>query len=225
MLQLGRRWLICDARLLRKTVSYGWASAMQQATVQLGKIAVQGIVNTMGVGAMAAFTAASRVDDFAYTPLQNIGHAMTTLMAQNRGAGKKDRVKEGFHCGMRIELTYGILIALIVHLGAAPIMKLFVTDPEVVQLGVRFLRTVSLFYLMPSVTNGIQGFFRGIGDLNVTLVSSLLNMAGRVAAAAVFVLMWKMEIEALPYSYAFGWLLMMLYEIPALVHFLRRDQL
>ena len=93
------------------------------------------------------------------------------------------------------------------------------------QLGVRFLRTVSLFYLMPSVTNGIQGFFRGIGDLNVTLVSSLLNMAGRVAAAAVFVLMWKMEIEALPYSYAFGWLLMMLYEIPALVHFLRRDQL
>ena len=225
VLQLGRRWLIFDTRLLRKTVSYGWASAMQQATVQLGKIAVQGIVNTMGVGAMAAFTAASRVDDFAYTPLQNIGHAMTTLMAQNRGAGKKDRVKEGFHCGMRIELTYGILIALIVHLGAAPIMKLFVTDPEVVQLGVRFLRTVSLFYLMPSVTNGIQGFFRGIGDLNVTLVSSLLNMAGRVAAAAVFVLMWKMEIEALPYSYAFGWLLMMLYEIPALVHFLRRDQL
>ena len=225
VLQLGRRWLIFDARLLRKTVSYGWASAMQQATVQLGKIAVQGIVNTMGVGAMAAFTAASRVDDFAYTPLQNIGHAMTTLMAQNRGAGKKDRVKEGFHCGMRIELTYGILIALIVHLGAAPIMKLFVTDSEVVQLGVRFLRTVSLFYLMPSVTNGIQGFFRGIGDLNVTLVSSLLNMAGRVAAAAVFVLMWKMEIEALPYSYAFGWLLMMLYEIPALVHFLRRDQL
>ena len=225
ILQLGKRWLVYDGKLLRKTVSYGWASAMQQATVQLGKIAVQAIVNTMGVGAMAAFTAASRVDDFAYTPLQNIGHAMTTLMAQNRGAGKKDRVKEGFHCGMRIELTYGILIALIVHLGAAPIMKLFVTDPEVVQLGVRFLRTVSLFYLMPSVTNGIQGFFRGIGDLNVTLVSSLLNMAGRVAAAAVFVLMWKMEIEALPYSYAFGWLLMMLYEIPALVHFLRRDQL
>ena len=42
-------------------------------------------MNTMGVNAMAAFTAASRIDDFAYTPQQNIGHAMTTLMAQNRG--------------------------------------------------------------------------------------------------------------------------------------------
>ena len=103
VLQLGRRWLVYDGKLLRKTVSYGWASAMQQATVQLGKIAVQAIVNTMGVNAMAAFTAASRIDDFAYTPQQNIGHAMTTLMAQNRGAGKADRVRQGYHCGMRID--------------------------------------------------------------------------------------------------------------------------
>ena len=87
VLQLGRRWFVFDGKLLRKTVSYGWVSAMQQATVQLGKIAVQAIVNTMGVSAMAAFTAASRIDDFAYTPQQNIAHAMTTFMAQNEGAG------------------------------------------------------------------------------------------------------------------------------------------
>ena len=221
ILQLGRRWLVFDGKLLRKTVSYGWASAMQQATVQLGKIAVQAIVNTMGVNAMAAFTAASRIDDFAYTPQQNIGHAMTTLMAQNRGAGKHDRVKQGFHCGMRIEAAYGVLIAVACFAGAPFIMKLFVTDPEVVHLGVRFLRTVSLFYLMPAATNGIQGFFRGIGDLKVTLVSSTFNMVFRVAAAAVFVLVWKMEIEALPYSYAVGWVVMLLYELPMLVRYLR----
>ena len=68
VLQLGRRWLIFDSSLLKKTVSYGWTSAMQQATVQLGKIAVQAIVNTMGVNAMAAFAASSRIDDFAYSP-------------------------------------------------------------------------------------------------------------------------------------------------------------
>ena len=78
VLQLGRRWLVFDSSLLKKTVSYGWASAMQQATVQLGKIAVQAIVNTMGVNAMAAFTASSRIDDFAYIPQQNIGYAATT---------------------------------------------------------------------------------------------------------------------------------------------------
>ena len=89
----------------------------------------------------------------------------------------------------------------------------------------RFLRTVSLFYLMPAFTNGIQGFFRGIGDLQVTLVSSTINMVGRVIAAAVFVLWWKMEIEALPYSYVFGWVLMLLYEVPMLVRHLRSHKM
>ena len=64
VLQLGRRWFIFDSSLLKKTISYGWTSAMQQATVQLGKIAIQAIVNTMGVNAMAAFAAAGRIDDF-----------------------------------------------------------------------------------------------------------------------------------------------------------------
>ena len=225
ILQLGRRWLVYDGKLLRKTVSYGWASAMQQATVQLGKIAVQAIVNTMGVNAMAAFTAASRIDDFAYTPQQNIGHAMTTLMAQNRGAGKTDRVRQGYHCGMRIEFVYALLLTGVCLLFAQPIIRLFAADPAVVDLGVRFLRTISLFYLMPAATNGIQGFFRGMGDLKVTLNSSMLNMGGRVAAAALFVLVLKMDIEALPFSYAVGWLLMLLYELPLLVRFLRSSEM
>ena len=224
ILQLGRRWLVYDGKLLRKTVSYGWASAMQQATVQLGKITVQAIVNTMGVNAMAAFTAASRIDDFAYTPQQNIGHAMTTLMAQNRGAGKTDRVRQGYHCGMRIEFVYALLLTGVCLLFAEPIIRLFAADPAVVDLGVRFLRTISLFYLMPAATNGIQGFFRGMGDLKVTLNSSMLNMGGRVAAAALFVLVLKMDIEALPFSYAVGWLLMLLYELPLLVRFLRNSE-
>ena len=225
VLQLGRRWFIFDSSLLKKTISYGWTSAMQQATVQLGKIAVQAIVNTMGVSAMAAFTAASRIDDFAYTPQQNIGHAMTTFMAQNEGAGKKDRVKDGYRCGMRIEVVYALGLMAVCLIFAEPIIRLFVTDPEVVDLGVRFLRTISLFYLMPAATNGIQGFFRGMGDLKVTLNSSMLNMGGRVAAAALFVLVMKMDIEALPFSYAVGWLLMLLYELPLLVRFLRSSEM
>lgn len=96
VLQLGRRWLVFDGSLLRSTVRYGWTSAMQQATVQLGKIAVQAIVNTLGINAMAAFTAASRVDDFTYMPQQNIAHAMTTLMAQNHGAGKRSGCVRAF---------------------------------------------------------------------------------------------------------------------------------
>ena len=105
ILRLGKKWLVFDARLLKKTIAYGWASAMQQATVQMGKIAIQALVNTMGVSVAAAFAVVNRIDDFAITPEQNIAHAMTALMAQNKGAGKNDRMREGFRCGMILELV------------------------------------------------------------------------------------------------------------------------
>ena len=79
-------------------------------------------------------------------------------------------------------IEMGILTTGVCLLFAEPIIRLFVTDAAVVHLGVRFLKLVSLFYLMPSLTNGIQGGFRGLGDLKITLNSSTLNMAGRVAA-------------------------------------------
>lgn len=224
VLCLGRKWLVFEPSMLRQTVQYGWTTAMQQGTVQLGKIAIQAVVNTMGVNAMAAFAAASRVDDFAYTPQQNIGHAMTTLMAQNRGAGKHERVRQGFLAGMRIEAVYGLAIMAVCFFGAGPIMRLFADEPEVVALGVRFLRLVSLLYLLPSATNGIQGGFRGVGQLQVTLNSSLLNMGGRVAAAALFVLVFHMDIEALPWSYAVGWLCMLVYELPLLFRLLKTGE-
>ena len=195
------------------------------ATVQLGKIAVQAIVNTLGVNAMAAFTAASRVDDFTYMPQQNIAHAMTTLMAQNHGAGKKERVRQGFFCGLRIELVYGLLLMAVCLLFARPIISLFVDDPAVIELGVRFLRCASLFYLMPGVTNGIQGGFRGLGDLKVTLTSSMLNMGFRVLAAAILILLLKVELRFLPVSYGIGWLSMLIYELPLLIRYLKEDKL
>ena len=108
-----KKWLVFDSRLLKKTIAFGWASAMQQATVQLGKIGIQAIVNTMGVSVSAAFAVVNRIDDFAYTPEQNIAHAMTALMAQNKGAGKIDRMKEGFRSGIILEIIYGILIFII----------------------------------------------------------------------------------------------------------------
>ena len=128
ILRLGKKWLVFDARLLKKTIAYGWASAMQQATVQMGKIAIQALVNTMGVSVAAAFAVVNRIDDFAITPEQNIAHAMTALMAQNKGAGKNDRMREGFRCGMILELVYGAAVMLICLGFARPLMSLFVKD-------------------------------------------------------------------------------------------------
>ena len=222
ILRLGKKWLVFDARLLKKTIAYGWASAMQQATVQMGKIAIQALVNTMGVSVAAAFAVVNRIDDFAITPEQNIAHAMTALMAQNKGAGKNDRMREGFRCGMILELVYGAAVMLICLGFARPLLSLFVKDEEVIGHGVVYLHLIAVMYILPAITNALQGFFRGIGDLKVTLMSSFTNMAVRVIAAAPMVLLWNFGIEALPYSYLAGWIAMLLVETPLMLRIYRK---
>ena len=222
ILRLGKKWLVFDAGLLKKTIAYGWASAMQQATVQMGKIAIQALVNTMGVSVAAAFAVVNRIDDFAITPEQNIAHAMTALMAQNKGAGKNDRMREGFRCGMILELVYGAAVMLICLGFARPLMSLFVKDEEVIGHGVVYLHLIAVMYILPAVTNALQGFFRGIGDLKVTLMSSFTNMTFRVIAAAPMVLLWNFGIEALPYSYLAGWIAMLLVETPLMLRIYRK---
>ena len=150
ILRLGKKWLVFDVSLLKKTVAYGWASAMQQATVQRGKIAIQALVNTMGVSVAAAFAVVNRIDDFAITPEQNIAHAMTALMAQNKGAGKTDRMKEGFRCGTILEIIYGVAVMLICLVFARPLMSLFVKDEEVIGHGVIYLHLIAVMYITGS---------------------------------------------------------------------------
>ena len=230
VLKLGRKWLVFDQKLFKTTVAYSITSALQQAVLQIGKVMIQSIVNEMGgilgISIIAAFNAVNKIDDFAYTPEQNIGHAMTTLLAQNHGAGKKDRMREGFRSGMKIELGYALGLGIVSMLLAKPIISLFVSSSDanasqVITYGTRYIHMMAFLYLIPAITNGVQGWFRGIGDLKVTLASTFMNMVGRVFAAwllvFVFQLTQSMEIDVFVYANLFGWIVMLGFEVPLLV--------
>ena len=199
---------------------------MQQVCLQLGKLIIQSVVNTQGVAVMAAFTAVNRVDDFAYTPQQNIGHAMTTFLAQNKGAGHKERMKKGFQTGLLIELVYSIGLFCVIWGLAPQIMTLFAEDgdAQVVSLGISYLHLISWMYILPGLTNGVQGFFRGIGDLKVTLYSTFMNMFGRVVAVFVMIRLLQMEFASLAWANMVGWIVMLLFEVPLLVKSMRNGE-
>ena len=194
--------------------------------VQLGKICVQTVVNVQGVAFIAAFTAINRVDDFAMTPQQNIAHATTTFMAQNRGAGNIRRMKQGFLSSVLIQLVYTSVVAVLVFFGARPIMQLFVSDgsEQVIQLGVSYLRLIALMYLMPAATNTIQGFFRGLGDLKVTLISTILNMSARFFSAWLMIHILHGGFDRLAWANFFGWVAMLALQIPLIIMRWRKEQ-
>ena len=101
-------------------------------------------------------------------------------------------------------------------------MSLFVKDEEVIGHGVTYLHLIAIIYILPGFTNAIQEFFRGIGDLKVTLLSSFTNMGVRVIAALPMILLWNFGIEALPYSYLIGWIAMLLVEAPLMIRIYKK---
>lgn len=224
ILDLKKKWLVFDSKMLKKTIAYGSVTALQQSTVQMGKLGIQTIVNTMGVPEMAAFNVVNRPDDFAIIPEQNIAHAMTAVMAQNKGAGETKRIEAAFHIGLRIEFVYGIFSGLIFLFLANPIMKIFTTDAKVIALGETYLHLIAFMYILPGITNGLQGYFRGTGDLKITFFSSLLNMVMRVISCALFTFYFKLGFRSVPWSYLVGWIFMILFELPYLISYRKKHK-
>lgn len=225
LLCLGKKWKVFDGSILRRTFNYGITGALQQMCVQLGKICVQTVVNVQGVSFIAAFTAINRVDDFAMTPQQNIAHAATTFMAQNRGAGKIKRMKEGFLSSIILQMLYTTAIAFLVFFCAEPVMQLFVSDgsEEVIRLGTSYLQLIAFMYFMPSATNIIQGYFRGLGDLKVTLISTILNMSARFLSAWVMIHILHGGFNRLAWANFAGWIAMLAFQIPMITMRWKKD--
>ena len=222
MLQLRWGEFRMDAGLLRQTLRYGSVTALQQSCQPIGKLLIQGAINPLGVDMIAAFNAVNRVDDYAFTPEQSISHGITTFVAQNRGAKKTGRIQKGFACGLLLEACYWGFIFTVITLVREPVMRLFVTEGNeaIVALGSNYLALMAFFYLFPAFTNGIQGFFRGMGNMSITLLGTFTQTSIRVIF--VYLLTPRMGMQGAAWACAVGWSMMLLLEVPYYVWFMRR---
>ena len=208
LLRLSRREMKIDRALLRETLGIGTVTALQQVCLPLGKVLIQSVINAQGVAMIAAFNACARMDDFAIVPEQSISSALMTCMAQNLGAGKRDRARQSFRVGLMIEVCYGLCVCVAVYLLRRPIMLLFAPSPEadMVELGVAYLGILSLFYVLPAVNNTLQGAFRALKRMRVTLAGTVLQMGTRVILIALLVP--RVGITGAAWATVTGWVLM-----------------
>ena len=208
------QWRV-DRSLLGRTLQYGGVSALQQAVQPIGKVLIQGQVNALGVEVIAAFNAVTRIDDFACIPEQSIAQGITTYIAQNRGAGRQDRIRRGFAVGLGMEAAYWMLIGGVVTLFKTPLAAMFVTGEgadRVIALAVQYLGTMALFYLLPAMTNGFQGYYRGMGNMPMTLLGTLIQTSLRVVTTCI--LAPRMGMYGIAFACATGWCVMLMVEVP-----------
>ncbi|OPJ65620.1 MATE family efflux transporter [Clostridium chromiireducens] len=225
LLRLTRSDIRIDMNLLKKTLQHGSITALQQSCQPIGKLLIQSFINPLGIAAIAAFNAVNRVDDFAFTPQQSISSGIMTFVAQNRGANNKRRIKDGFRIGLFVEFCYWILICIVILFLKEPIMKLFVSseDTSMINLGVHYLGLMAFFYILPSFTNGIQGFFRGMGNMKITLISTLIQISFRTLF--VYLLVHRIGMVSVAYASLIGWILMLAYEVPYYFAYKRKNDI
>ena len=207
-------WTI-NREYLKKTLKFGGVTALQQSVQPIGKILIQGQVNALGVPVIAAFNAVSRIEALVLTPEQSIASSITTYVAQNRGAKKEERIRHGYAVGMGLEIAFWLCIVPLLILFKKPMVSLFVTGEEatgIIAIGAEYLSYMTLFYFLPGMTNGVQGFFRGMGKLKITLLGTFIQTSVRVVTTCL--LAPHMGIAGIAVACAIGWSLMLLVEIP-----------
>ena len=174
------------------------------------------MVNSLGVSTMAAFNAVGKIEDFALVPERSLANAMTTFTAQNDGAGRKDRVRQGLIKGLMLELAYFVFICLVILWLHRPMLGLFSGEAATLDEGSRYFRVMAFFYWLPALTNGIQGFFRGMKHMKVTLFLTLTQISVRVLVT--WLVIGRLGITGIAYACAAGWVAML---IVAAVYFRR----
>lgn len=195
--------------LLKKIISHSILTSVQQSIMNFGILMIQGLVNSFGVTAMAAFAAAVKIDSFAYMPVQDFGNAFSTFIAQNHGAGKPKRIHEGIRQAVKISTLFCVFITLAVTIFARPLMLIFVHPSEtaIIVTGATYLRIEGAFYCLIGILFLLYGFYRGLGRPGISVVLTLISLGCRVILAYVLAPNAAIGIVGIWWAIPIGWLL------------------
>ena len=171
--------------VFREIGSLSALTCLQQSVMNFGILMVQGLVNSFGTVIMAAFAAAVKIDTFAYLPVQDFGNAFSTFVAQNYGAGQRERIRKGIRTAMGLTIVFSLVISGLVCLFAGPLMGIFVKKSEqaVIAAGVTYLRIEGSCYVGIGVLFLLYGYYRAVKKPGMSVVLTVISLGTRVALA------------------------------------------
>lgn len=162
-------------------------SILQQGFVSVGNIVIQSIVNSFGTSVIAGYAAAVKINNFAVTCFNTLGNAMSNYCAQNMGAGRKDRIKQGFKSGIIMSSIFALLFTAAFVIFRKQLIGLFMnsstTDAMVV--GTTFLIIISPFFAVVSAKLTSDGVLRGTGAMKYFMITTFTDLLLRVGLAFI----------------------------------------
>lgn len=206
-LRVCREDMRLDRISVREIASFSSLTCIQQSVMNFGILMVQGLVNSFGTAVMAAFAAAVKIDSFAYMPVQEFGNAFSTFVAQNYGAGKRERIRRGVRSAFVTTVLFSLAVSVAVFVLARPLMLIFVRgeETEIISIGVQYLRVEGVFYFGIGILFLLYGYFRAIRKPGMSVVLTVLSLGTRVALAYILAAVPAVGVVGIWWSIPIGW--------------------
>ncbi len=186
-IQVEEKVELFSTELLKKIAAIAIPSIIQQSSISIGTIIIQGLINGFGTGVMAGYSAAMKINNLVITSITTIGNGISNYTAQNLGAGKIERIKMGFRAGVKIVWTICVPIVLLYLTASGFLIQLFMEEPteDALLSGVLFLRIVTPFYFLISVKLATDGILRGLGLMKQFMIATITDLILRVILAMI----------------------------------------
>ena len=154
---------IFDRKLFCEIIRIGLPSGIQMSLVALGAMGVLSKVNSYGKAFTAGFNVGNKLDTLSFLPVQSLAAAVISFVGQNMGARQPQRARSVVHWCVLMTLICETVIFVLVQLFAAQIISIFNREPEVVAVGVQYLRFMAFAYLAHCFLDGYQSMANGVG--------------------------------------------------------------
>lgn len=179
---------IFDTRLLKQIVMIAIPSTLQQSFISIGNIMIQSIINGFGAPVMAGYSAAVKLNNLVITSFTTLANGISNYTAQNLGAGKLDRVKQGFGVGVKLVWMLSLPLFLLYFFGGNLVLKFFMDNPSELAMhtGMIYLKILSPFYFVVSAKLVADGILRGAGMMKKFMVATFTDLILRVILAFCF---------------------------------------
>lgn len=184
VLQIGMKHFKCTAEDWRLHFKLGLPMGFQSSIIALGTIVVQFALNTLGTTEIAAYTAASKLDNLGILPLMSFGIAMATYVGQNHGANKPHRIRQGiFQCSL-MSIAFAIFIGIIDVCFGDNLSALFLTgDAVAIKLSHEFLIVNGVCYSLLALLFVFRYSLQGLGYSFVPTVAGIAELVMRSICA------------------------------------------
>ncbi len=192
--------------ILKKVARFSIPSVLQQSFVSVGNVFIQKLINGCGSSVVAGYSAAIKLNTFTINSLYTFGNGVSSFTAQNYGAGKHKRIKEGMKYGSVMVVITGLIFAAAYLLFNEPLIKMFMdSDGSAVAIdsGKAFLKTVAPFYCFIGIKLVCDGILRGTGAMKLFMVATFTDLVLRVVLAFAFEPIWGYE--GIWWSWPVGW--------------------